>query len=205
MLAARRVDVIFSRGRHMPAMRTIGTDMNALVRRAIPQDAESIATVHIETWQHAYRGQLPDSFLDRLSDELSSRTKAWRSNISVSRPNTEIWVTGSEGRADSFVALGPARGTVPDRTGEIYAIYVHPQFWDRGLGRALFARANERLISLEFTSAILWVLESNRRARRFYEIAGWNLEGPAKTETHPGGIELREVCYRRVFPLKEEQ
>src|SRR5215471_14537245 len=132
--------------------------MIALVRRAIPQDADSITQVHIETWQKAYRSQLPDSFLDHLSEELSSRTETWRSNISRPAASTEIWVTEVEGSANSFVALGPARGTVPDGTGEIYAIYVHPRFWDKGLGRALFAHANNRLMSLGFTAAILWVL-----------------------------------------------
>jgi len=44
--------------------------------------------------------------------------------------------------------------------------------------------------------AILWVLESNRRARRFYEIAGWIPDGDAKTENRPDGIQLREVRYR---------
>ena len=173
--------------------------MNPPIRQATAPDAASIAAVHIETWQIAYQGLLPEAYLDQLSDELTTRTEFWRSNISSPPANAEIWVTDRQGQANSFVALGPARGKDPFTEGEIYAIYVHPNFWNQGLGRALFAHATARLIARGFSTAFLWVLESNARARRFYEIAGWNLDGSAKTETLPGGIELREVCYQKVL------
>jgi hypothetical protein len=42
------------------------------------------------------------------------------------------------------------------------------------------------------------VLETNARARRFYEIAGWMADGGTKVE-HRGEVELREIRYRRTL------
>jgi GNAT superfamily N-acetyltransferase len=89
--------------------------------------------------------------------------------------------------------------------GELYAIYLDPQCWGQGLGRKLLAHATRRLLSHGYSIAILWVLESNRRARRFYEIAGWTLDGATKLENIPDGIELREVSYQISFSREEEE
>lgn len=170
--------------------------LDAGLRRATLSDAEGIAHVQVHTWQIAYRGHIPDSYLDKLGDELDHRVERWRSHVSDSSINkTEIWVSERHLQVVGFVALGPARDA-DALTGEIYAIYVLPDHWDEGRGRALFRHATDRLMSLGYESAILWVLESNQRARRFYEIAGWTVAGGTKIDTSHGGVELREVNYR---------
>jgi ribosomal protein S18 acetylase RimI-like enzyme len=179
--------------------------MSALLRPAVVADAASIARVHIESWQSAYRGQLPDRYLDELNEELPRRTEFWRTHISTPPEKVEIWVTGNALSVEGFVAFGPARHAEKTPVAEIYAIYVHPRFWNEGVGRSLFVHAMSRLTSLGWSEAVLWVLESNARARRFYEIAGWIVDGSSKTETLPGKIELQEVCYRKTLQqLKEE-
>jgi GNAT superfamily N-acetyltransferase len=66
------------------------------------------------------------------------------------------------------------------RVGELYAIYVTPDAWGTGAGRGLMAAHLERLRSAGFEEAVLWVLDDNPRARRFYEAAGWTTDGAAK-------------------------
>jgi len=170
--------------------------MNGLIRRAVVKDAEPIATLHIRTWQEAYRGQLPDHFLASLGQELERRIEFWKTQISTSHTNkTEIWVVDKETKIEGFVAIGPAREGDASLTGEVYAIYVDPNRWGQGLGRKLFSHATGRLASLGYSTAVLWVLESNRRARRFYETAGWAADGRTKLEKRPDDVELREVRY----------
>ena|SRR5579864_3769912 len=179
--------------------------MSNIIRPAVPADAASIATVHIQSWRAAYRGQLPDRYLDELDQELPRRTEFWYTHISTPPENVEIWVAGDPIVIVGFLALGPARHMEAEMIGEIYAIYVDPQSWNQGAGRALFGHGEGRLRAMVYSQAILWVLESNTRARRFYEIAGWVIDGNSKTEILTDGIELREVCYRKTFPgLKEE-
>jgi len=173
--------------------------MSAIVRPAVAADAKPIAALHIRSWQTAYRGQLPNHVLDALSGELESRTKFWHEHISaVPSARHEIWVAHVEGHAEDqvhgFAALGPARNA-DAITGELYAIYVHPNHWRHGLGRALLAHAIGRLSALGYANAILWVLESNARARTFYELGGWMLDGGTKMETLPDHVDLREVRY----------
>jgi GNAT superfamily N-acetyltransferase len=179
--------------------------MQATVRQAVAADADPVARVHILTWQAAYRGQIPDSYLDGLNSEVPARVEFWRKQIaSQNAGRHEIWVASLGPELEAFAALGPAREEDPSVTGEVYAIYVNPSRWGQGRGRALFAHSIKRLASLGYATAILWVLESNNRARRFYEIAGWILDGATKTEKRPDGIELREVRYRIDLCREEE-
>jgi len=179
--------------------------MEALVRRAVPEDADAIAALHIRSWQVAYRGQLPDQYLDKLGEQLTQRSEFWRAHISTPPTSkNEIWVVGTEPRVDAFAAIGPARDADPNVAGELYAIYVTPDRWGQGLGRTLFTHATGRLKSFGYSTAILWVLASNARARRFYEIAGWSLDGGSKLESRPG-FELRELSYRILFHRQNEE
>ena len=83
-----------------------------------------------------------------------------------------------------------------DRTGpgqgEVYAIYVLPEWWGRGAGRLLMAHVVRALAEAGQDDITLWVLEGNQRARRFYEAAGFRLDG-ARQELDLGGpvTELR--------------
>jgi ribosomal protein S18 acetylase RimI-like enzyme len=83
-----------------------------------------------------------------------------------------------------FVAYSPSRDddADPDLVGEIDAIYVLPSAWGEGVGRRLMGAALARLAEAEFVQVTLWVLDSNIRARRFYEIAGWLADGAQKTD-----------------------
>jgi ribosomal protein S18 acetylase RimI-like enzyme len=95
-----------------------------------------------------------------------------------------------------FVAFGPADGEANDlKLGEIYAIYLDSAHWGQGHGRALLSAAMEGLRCRGFDEAVLWVLETNERARRFYEKAGWKTDGQTKTEER-GPVVLNDVRYR---------
>ena len=153
--------------------------------------------MHIRTWQTAYRGQLPDAFLDALGAELEERTARWQRFIAEAEARRWVQlVVVDDGRVVGFVTFGPSADE--PGIGEVYAIYVDPGYWDRGHGRALFTAAMRGLAERGFTTAMLWVLETNARARRFYETAGWVADGAVKTD-HRGDVELREVRYRRTL------
>ncbi len=165
------------------------------VRAATVDDAEAITRVHVGTWQIAYRGQLPDAYLDGLTGEIPRRTD-WRRDV-LARPRDpaqRTFVAERDGAVVGFVSCGPCDDD--SSRGEIYAIYVDPSAWDTGSGRALMARAVAELVALGFRDAVLWVLASNERARRFYEIAGWSADGATKTDTR-GEVVLHEVRYGR--------
>ena len=167
------------------------------VRAALPHDAAAIARLHIRSWQVGYRGQLPDAFLDALGADLGPRTARWQRSITEAKARGQVQlVAEQDDSVVGFVTFGPSEDEPRDGgMGEVYAIYVDPDHWDRGYGRSLFTAAVRGLADAGFGTATLWVLESNARARRFYEIAGWRVDGARRIERR-GDVELREVRYR---------
>ena len=79
----------------------------------------------------------------------------------------------------------------------LWAIYLQPSHWGRGIGRALLERAEDSMLSSGFTQAILWVMEGNERAEHFYRAAGWERDG-RKLDTFRGA-EVAELRYRKVL------
>jgi GNAT superfamily N-acetyltransferase len=178
----------------------MSTTAPAQVRRAGPADAEPLAVVHVRSWQGAYRGLLPQEYLDGL--DPAARTDRWRRALERDDwPTAGTIVAVSDGRVGGFANFGPTRDTDAGgaRVGEIPAIYVLPEAWGTGLGRGLMTAALSQLAAGGFESATLWVLESNARARRFYARAGWTADGSAKQD-EIGGAPVTEVRYRRPLP-----
>lgn len=162
-------------------------------RSAGPADADAIALVHVETWKLAYRGQVPDDYLDGLS--VDERAGRWRQLFAESSPPAEVLVAEEDavvGFANIVASRDEDAGAA---TGEVAAVYLLPAHWDRGIGRELLRLAVGGLAAAGFESATLWVLASNTRARRFYEAAGWSPDGTEQL-TRIGGLDLPELRYR---------
>lgn len=169
------------------------------IRRADESDARAVAELHIRAWQWAYRGQIPAWYLDRLSEDVENRTQQWQRALS-NRSEHRVWVAEARTRIVGFAHTappdpGPDAGPNP---AEVGAIYLEADWAGKGVGRVLFAQAVEDLGLRGYDSAILWVLDSNARARRFYEIAGFKPDGATKIEQRQG-FELRELRYRFDF------
>jgi GNAT superfamily N-acetyltransferase len=172
----------------------------ASVRPAALADAEGIGLVHVRSWQSAYRGKMPQDHLDGL--DPARRAQAWRHIMKETDPSRGgVLVTVAEsGAIIGFASFGPSRDsdTDPRETGEVYAIYADPDVWGTGAGRALMADAVAKLARLGYADAILWVLDTNDRARRFYALAGWAEDGAGKTDGSRG-FDIAEVRYRRTL------
>jgi L-amino acid N-acyltransferase YncA len=144
------------------------------LRLARPEDARPIAEVHVGSWRHAYRGLLPEGYLDRLS--VDEREASWREALATGSAGAVV--AEAEGRIVGFASFGPSRDEdAAEGVGEVPAIYVEPEVLGTGVGRSLLAEAAARLRDAGFRRATLWVLEANARARRFYEHAGWAWDG----------------------------
>jgi GNAT superfamily N-acetyltransferase len=160
-----------------------------VVRDARRDDAEAIERIRIRGWQAGYRHLYPPDALDGLEFD-SSR---WQKRVERMPPGWTILVAEGRGLTLGFAATGPSRDE--ERVGELYAIYVEPDEWGRGTGRALLGGAEERLAAV-YAEATLWVLEGNPRARRFYEAAGWRPDG-GRQAVERLGVSPPEVRYRK--------
>jgi ribosomal protein S18 acetylase RimI-like enzyme len=162
-----------------------------ILRAAKIEDADAIAALHVEAWRWAYRDLLPEVLLAGLSEER--RATMWRNAIGEGKGHI---VVAADGEAlVGFVAAGPERdGPGGADVGEIYALYLRQDAAGTGLGRALIDGAIEALAHRGARAVVLWVLEGNTRARRFYERVGFRADGETKIESRDDG-DLHELRY----------
>ena len=161
------------------------------LRWAVPDDADDLAEVHVTTWQQAYSGIFPDEFLGKL--DRGSRARWWRGFIA---DGASVHVAVAD---EAVVGFCHAADSDDQGWGEVFSIYVHPDHWGFGHGRALLAAGEETLARAGHRRALLWVLEDNRRGRRFYERQGWVLGAPFRIE-EIGGVQVTEVRYEKDLP-----
>lgn len=159
------------------------------VRTATPGDALAIETIRVRAWRAAYRHVLPPHELDAMPVDESR----WRGRLLQPPAGWETFVAEHGGRVVGFACVGPSRDEL--ELGELYAIYVDPDAWSTGAGRELMLRSEDAL-QAGYREATLWVLEDNPRARRFYELAGWEPDGARKVEER-WGVPAPEVRYRK--------
>jgi GNAT superfamily N-acetyltransferase len=168
--------------------------MRVVVRQANALDADAIAQVQVSSWRAAYRGLVPDAFLDNM--DVDERAGRWREGIRDQPGGQVTHLAEVDGVAGGFGAQGRCRD--PDATagvGELYAIYVSPGFWRRGVGRTLHAACVDSMRGSGYEEARLWVLEANVQARMFYEQLGWWWDGATGSHAFGDG-ELPIVRYR---------
>ena len=159
------------------------------VRDATAADAGAVAHVQLASWRAAYAGLLPAAVLAGLSEAECRLT--WAARLPAAAPASCL-VTGAP--PVGFVFSGPALDDTAG--GQVYALYVDPARWGRGLGRLLLSGAVTRLRDAGFASAQLWVLTTNEAARGFYEHEGWTASGRTQVE-RLHDTDVHEAHYER--------
>ena len=160
-----------------------------VVREAVGADAARIARVHVESSRAAHAGLLPEETLAAF--DFGRRLETWGRTLAGGL--AFVYVAEVEGRLVGFASGGAERAGDADFDGELYTLYVLPGEQRRGAGRLLTLALAGRLAAEGFGAMLLWVLEGNAPARRFYESLG----GAAvrRREDERGGRTLAEVGY----------
>jgi len=137
---------------------------------------------------------MPDEFLDSLAVE--KRTSKWR-ELAEDPDKAVFVVEDDEGYVVGFSIVGSSRDEdAGPSTAEVGAIYVQPEKWKMGFGRALILKSITESRDRGFDEITLWVLEGNERARRFYQSFGFIWDGTVKDVNRPEGFSYRDVRYR---------
>jgi ribosomal protein S18 acetylase RimI-like enzyme len=144
-------------------MKTLSID----IRKAEPRDADAIADVHHEAWQGAYAGIIPHRALNTM---IGRRGTAWWENAIRRAASVLVIEMGEE--VVGYATLGRNRARELPQEGEIYELYLRPEYQGLGLGSRLFSAARERLVAHGLNGLVVWALEDNDNALRFYEGAG---------------------------------
>lgn len=147
------------------------------IRDARSEDAVRLAEIHASSWQATYRGLLSEGFLDAL--DATSRLDFWTARLARVPPRWAVLVSQVGEYVTGFATIGRCQDDdrVRREAGELYAMYLDPGRWGHGDGRGLLLAAEARFREEEYSDASLWVLRDNVRARRFYEMGGWEADG----------------------------
>jgi ribosomal protein S18 acetylase RimI-like enzyme len=158
--------------------------MKFSIRPAVAADAGAIARVHVDAWRNAYPMLLPDTYLAERLSEARQRT-AWRHRLQSARGGEAILVaTAGDGTIVGYIAFGRCRRRGMRAMGEIYDLYVAPDYQDHGAGRGLAIAARARMQEAGTGPVAVEVLAGNP-ARFFYERLGAAISGTA-TQTFAG-------------------
>jgi GNAT superfamily N-acetyltransferase len=172
----------------------------APTRVATKDDADAITDVQVASWRAGYAHVFPESVL-YADDFDSTRRSFWRAWRFAAGHRVAVAEAGPDEARQvvGFAAYGPERERARGFTGrgEIYAFYLHPEAWGSGLAGELIELVEQRLRAEGFATAVLWVLDDNPRARRFYERHGWQPTGlTADFDNYPG-VSAPELEYRK--------
>ncbi len=137
------------------------------IRNARPADAEAIAEVHDAAWRDAYRGIIPGRELERM---IARRGPRWW-QAAISR-GSRLVVLDFGGRIAGYASYGRNRVPAMPYSGEIFELYLAPEFQGLGMGRRLFEAARRDLNDHGYVSTLVWALADNERALDFYSRLG---------------------------------
>jgi ribosomal protein S18 acetylase RimI-like enzyme len=154
------------------------------VRLARLGDEEGIAHVHDAAWRDAYRGIIPGRELERM---IERRGPAWwRKAI---RAGTRLLVLDFGDRIAGYASYGRNRMPALGLGGEIFELYLAPEYQGVGLGRRVFEAARADLAAHGFPTFVVWALGDNDRAIAFYQRRGGSIVRRARERF---GEETRE-------------
>jgi ribosomal protein S18 acetylase RimI-like enzyme len=137
------------------------------VRRAKGSDAVKVAETHDDAWRTAYRGIIPGAELEKL---ISRRGPAWWESAIRKGSRVSLLVFGD--RVAGYANYGRNRAKSLHYDGEIYELYLRPEFQGLGFGRRLFTAARRDLAQSGLKSLVVWALSDNDPAVEFYRALG---------------------------------
>lgn len=150
-------------------------------------DMLEISNIYESSWKFAYKDIIPQNYLDSIPKGR------WAG--SITKDGMTSFVLLENGRMIGTAAICKSRWGQYSDYGEIVSIYLLPDFIGHGYGSFLLKRCIEELNSLGFDKILLWVLEDNIRARRFYEKNGF-VCSEIYLNADICGNALREVMYQ---------
>ncbi len=167
------------------------------VREMVYDDCDRVAGIRVGGWRTAYRGLVPQSYLDAL--DIEEDAERHRARFRANDGSAVNLIAEHDGKPVGWSCHGPYReGDTRTADAELYAIYVDPAHWGKGAGQALLRESLHRCTAAGYPRMLLWVLKDNTPARRFYERAGFRPDGAQEPfEVH--GVQVPEVrCVREL-------
>jgi ribosomal protein S18 acetylase RimI-like enzyme len=143
------------------------TTLSIEVRRAEPYDAPAVAEVHRASWMHAYRGLIPHRALIAM---IEKRGPDWWRR--ATRGPASLLVLDMGGVIAGYATIGINRVHALKQEGEIYELYLLPEYQGIGLGSYMFRECRSILKNSGLSGLAAWCLEDSANAVTFFRATG---------------------------------
>ena len=154
--------------------------MDMIIRPGHPDDAAACADIHKRSWIYAYSHCIDRAIIEQRHQGREAMWKKFLAN-----ENAGNFVAVTEGKIIGIITIGKERdGDMPEGTGELCGLYLDPDYIGKGYGRQVMDWVKTQLKARGFSTMVLWVLDQNDKAKRFYEKSGLRPEGSSK----PSGL-----------------
>src|SRR6266566_10123973 len=158
------------------------------IRRAKSSDAAPLAATHDQAWRTAYQGIIPGPELDKLINRRG--TEWWEGAI---RKGSRISILAFGDTIAGYANYGRNRARSLAYSGEIYELYLRPEFQGLGFGRRLVTATRRDLAQSGMSSLVVWALSDNENAVGFYRNLGGR--AVARSSERFGGKVLDKVAF----------
>lgn len=162
------------------------------IRYADINDSKTLGEIHSKSWKVAYKGIVPNEILETITVEKRQKyfekalSEGWEEDANIFNDDESI----------GLICIGKCRDTdKPNTCGEIWGIYLLPEYWNSGIGSELIHWGLNELKKRNYDKVTLWVLEENINARKFYEKVGFKHDGTVITI----GKKLNEYRYEKII------
>ena len=153
--------------------------MNLEIHKVLPEDAYEYIACHIACWQSAYKGIMPANYLENIMpQELEERVEKLKKALELSERSYHYATI--DNKMIGRLVIGKSCDEDKPGAGEVYSIYLLKGFWGKGYGRQLMDYVTNELKGIGYREIIVWALEKNIRARRFYENYGFAIDGATR-------------------------
>ena len=149
-------------------------------------DRLAISKIYEESWKYAYKGFIPQKYLDSIPEGR------WSKNFDI--PGWKTLVCIVDGKYIGTSSFCKSRFDQFPDFGEIISIYFLPEYMGKGYGKKLLEASILELNKMGFNELFLWVLDDNITAKKFYDHLGF-LQTEDYLDATIGGKDLREVRF----------
>lgn len=164
---------------------------NGRVRKVTREDIPRLAEINLFGWRMAYRGILSDQlmFVDRTVEKSMAKMRA-----QFEQNENLTWVYEDDDIVKGLLSFGPCRDKDKPAAVELYGLYVDPAFIGQGIGNAMLSYFERSEVAAKTDELVLWALEENYKAQKFYEAHGYRRDGGRK---FLDGLQAWEIRYHK--------
>lgn len=155
------------------------------LRVAADTDLRSVATIHHRSTHAGYSAFLPPQILETIT--IESRLPRWQERFA----DEHHIIIASDGECDigfAYVIDSPEFRVREQDDPELSHLFVVPEYWNRGVGRALCEAACTHVRENGAVRLLIWTFTANEQARSAYERWGFELDGVTRQYEYEGGV-----------------